>query len=153
MTPLRILVTGSRALTDAVLVYRVLGGQWRARAVYGDLPPLTVVVGDCPTGADRIAREWARRMAASGLPVSVEVHEADWEHCAPDCRPGHRRTRRDGVEYCPTAGRRRNDDMVETGADEAHGFPLPGSRGTWDCLRKAKSAGIPVVIHEGGPAR
>jgi hypothetical protein len=36
--------------------------------------------------------------------------------------------------------------MVSLGADICLAFPQPGSKGTWDCARKAADAGIPVVL-------
>jgi hypothetical protein len=34
--------------------------------------------------------------------------------------------------------------MVDLGADLCLAFPMPRSRGTWDCVRRAKKAGIVV---------
>lgn len=59
----------------------------------------------------------------------VEVHPADW--------PRHGKA----------AGHRRNAEMVALGADVCLAFPLGESRGTRDCVRRARDAGIPVVEH------
>lgn len=40
----------------------------------------------------------------------------------------------------------RNTHMVRRGADECLGFAKPGSRGTWDCAKKAADAGIPTIV-------
>jgi hypothetical protein len=42
--------------------------------------------------------------------------------------------------------------MVSLGADLCLGFPGPGSKGTWDCLRKAVDAGIPTRVRSLGGA-
>lgn len=78
-----------------------------------------IVVGDAH-GADAAAREWAR---LTGRPC--EVHTADW-----------RRLGR-------AAGPERNGRMVRSGADLLVAFP--GGRGTANCIRQARAAGIPVI--------
>lgn len=111
----RVLVTGSRAWADRAVVEHALGvafGLWR---------PMVVVQGGCPTGADRMAWEWAWR---AGVPC--EVWPADW------------------AAHGRAAGPLRNQAMVDAGARYVLAFPLPGSRGTEDCVRRAEAAGIPV---------
>jgi hypothetical protein len=49
----------------------------------------------------------------------------------------------------PTA---RNQHMVDLGASHCLAFPTLASRGTWDCVRRAKKAGIPVSVHQAGGA-
>lgn len=44
----------------------------------------------------------------------------------------------------------RNQEMADRGADLCLAFPGPESVGTWDMIRKARAAGIPVHIHEPG---
>ena len=114
---IRILVTGSRDWTDECAVYEAL----RPYTASHRPEEITVVHGDCPTGADFLAARAARRMG-----MVVEAHPADWS-----------RGRRGGPE--------RNTRMVDLGADVCLGFPTTGSRGTLDCMRKAHAAGIPVV--------
>lgn len=81
---------------------------------------ITIVVeGGCPTGADRFAREWA---SANG--VTWETHRADW------------------ATHGRAAGPKRNAFMVHLGADLV--VATAGGRGTADCVRRAKAAGIPV---------
>lgn len=79
-------------------------------------------VGDCPTGVDLYAREWG----------AARVFRADWQ------------------AHGKAAGPRRNAEMVAWAAeaDEALliAMPAPSSRGTWGTIRRAVSAGIPVVI-------
>jgi hypothetical protein len=107
-------------------VYRAIFEQ-RMRAEIGEA--VVVVHGHCPTGADHWADLWASETLDPE--VSVERHPADWS-----------RGKRGGPE--------RNARMVAAGADVCLAFPLPGSRGTVDCMRKAQAAGIPVLTVEAG---
>lgn len=129
----RILITGSRDWSDRAQL------EWALGVAFKVFRPIVVVHGACETGADRIADEWAQRAG-----IAVDPFEADWDNCGPECRPGHRRQRRDGSEFCPAAGPRRNARMVAAGARYCLAFVLPGSRGTQDCIRRAEAAGIPV---------
>lgn len=79
-----------------------------------------LIVGDCRTGADRYAREWARE---AGVPL--RVFKADWD------------------KYGKAAGPIRNSEMVAEKPDLVLSFP--GGRGTADCSDKARAAGIRVV--------
>ena len=81
-----------------------------------------IIVGDA-TGADEAARTWA---ASNG--VGLTVHKADWN------------------AYGRAAGPIRNQEMVDSGADLCLAFPMPGSAGTWDCVNRAKKAGIVVTV-------
>lgn len=135
----RVLVTGSRAWRDTAVVEGALLQAWD-EALQAGFDGIVVVHGGCPSGADRLAWEWASR-----VDVPVDVTMADWSGpCAVECRPGHRRVRRGGGEYCPLAGHRRNQVMVDRGAVVCLAFPLGVSRGTRDCMARAEAAGIPV---------
>lgn len=90
----------------------------RVLAGYRDQAP-TLIHGACRTGVD----EWADFLARYVLEWRVEPYPADW-------RLGRR------------AGPLRNQAMVDSGADLVIAFP--GGRGTADCVRRAKAAGIPV---------
>jgi hypothetical protein len=113
----RVIVTGSREWPDRAAVEHALGAAFKA------FRPIVVITGGCPTGADRMAEEWARRAG-----VEVEVWPADWR--------AHGRA----------AGPIRNAAMVAAGARICLAFPLPGgrSRGTEGCIALAEAAGIPV---------
>lgn len=65
---------------------------------------------------------------AGELEWAVEAHPAAW------------------AAYGSAAGPRRNQEMVDLGARVCIAFPLVGSRGTWDCVRRAHESGIPVEI-------
>jgi hypothetical protein len=119
MTDIRVLVTGSRDYSDGAAMESAFLGWGRDVG----FPRATLVHGGA-RGADSLAgRIWADRF---GLPV--EVHCADWAGL------GKR------------AGHVRNQVMVDLGAAVCFAFPLSGSRGTWDCVRRARAADIPVIV-------
>jgi len=153
MNDYRVLITGSRewdipgavesALMD-IYVREIHSAQgWR----------LVVVHGDCPTGADRMARNWAMHMHELGWAVAEERHPADWLGPCHEgfCEPGHRRAGRRGIPYCPAAGNWRNEQMAARGARESHAFYKKGAAnvGTDDCASRARAHGIPVERHNG----
>lgn len=113
----RILVTGSRKYFDKEYVRQVL------RDEVGRMSPetLTLVHGDAP-GLD-----WTAAMVARELGWNVEAHPADWSRG-------------------PKAGPERNQRMADAGAAVCLAFPQKGSKGTWDCMKRAFEAGIPVVV-------
>jgi hypothetical protein len=118
----RIIFTGSRKWTG---VY----GEARVGEVLINLEafcavintPLVIIHGDCPEGLDTIVERWAVRRG-----YVPEQYPAKWD------------------VYGKAAGPIRNQDMVNDGADMCLGFPLPDSRGTVDCMRRARLAGIPT---------
>lgn len=126
MKPYRILVTGSREVTKAQAVYveNVLYAATMAPLVRGRR--VVIVEGRCPRGGvDRVAQRFAeetRGCANEGYPAEVDAR-------------GN------------LLGPARNSKMVTAGADICLAFPAAGSRGTWDCLRKAAEAGIHVRIY------
>jgi hypothetical protein len=108
----------------------------------------TLLIHGAAGGADRISALWWTRWG-----LLVEAFPADWAGpCVESCKPGHRRADQ-GREYCPDAGHRRNQVMVDWAAGMAElgsrvlvvGFPYPGQStgGTFDCLRRARKAGLP----------
>ena len=115
----RILVTGSRDWADELTISTALYNAW---ADLGHDKNAILVQGECHLGgADIIAK---RIWEEHGLPV--ESHPAEM---GPD---GH------------VLGPKRNAHMVSLGADLCLAFPLPSSRGTLNCMKLAREAGIPV---------
>jgi len=114
----RILVCGGRDYLDMPFLFGVLDMQ----AEQG--PISTIIQGDCPTGADKLARMWA---------ISRNEHfdrfPADWN--------AHGRA----------AGPIRNQQMIDEGKPTKV-FAFPGGRGTADMVRRAKAAGIPTFIFD-----
>lgn len=144
MTPLRLLATGSRHLTDRPLIWSALD----AVAAHYAPRPLLLVHGDCPDGFDAEADAWA---LARG--IQREPHPADWDSCAWDCpTTAHRIWKRPGdtahpgmlPDYCPSAGPRRNALIVAKGAELCLAAPVGRSFGTRNCMRLAREAGIPM---------
>jgi hypothetical protein len=118
----RILVTGSRDWLDIHAVERALLEYHPVDSQGFDLPDKpTLVHGDCPRGADRMAK-----IAAKFLGWKLEPHPANWETL------GKR------------AGFVRNAEMVELGADVCLAFIRNGSKGATHTAELAEKAGIPV---------
>jgi hypothetical protein len=125
----RVLVTGSRDWEDHdelwghlyQAVLDVTGHPVWSQP--GGAPPadLVFVHGDYKRGADRLTRVWCERYG-----VIQDPHPAKW------------------TRYGPGAGPKRNQEMVDLGADFCLAFPLGVSKGTRDCMRRADAAGIPV---------
>lgn len=111
----RILVTGSRIWNDMEWVWQILDEFVES----GD----TIIHGNCDSGADHFAELWYQNHKDT---VNIERYPADWH------------------TYGKSAGPIRNQHMVATGADICIGFPLLGSRGSWNCMSLAEKAGIPV---------
>jgi hypothetical protein len=148
-----VLVTGSRTFTDPVPIHDTLLAAWHD-ATQDGWSGIEVMEGTAD-GPDTISGDWADAHLADGV-GHIQV-EADWEGpCAADCRPGHRRARR-GTTYCPQAGHRRNQGMVDRQPKVALAFidacrsprctkPRPhDSHGVSHCIGAARNAGVPVV--------
>ncbi len=127
MKRVAILVTGSREWTDMPAVLS------RLQAVRDAIEPgeLVVIHGDAP-GLDRIADRCAMAMGAT----RALAMPAQWD------------------KHGKAAGAMRNSEMVKVlialrrCGYECHAlaFPLPNSRGTWDCVKQARKAGFDPVI-------
>jgi len=144
----RIIVTGSRSWTATERIAFELG---HAIGSLGAQPEdVTVVHGAALSGADAIAERIARSMGCV-----TERHPADWNApCDARCKPGHRKRRANGSDFCPAQGMYRNQEMVDAGADitlafidrcESRGCEGKGphwSHGSTQCASLASSAGI-----------
>lgn len=124
----RVLITGSRNVTDRAMIAAALSAVAREHPGV----PLTVVHG-AARGADSLAAQIAAdhpgRLIAEAHPVT------DW--------------RRPDGSVDRAAGHRRNQRMVDAGAAVALAFlhaPSAPNRGTLSCVAKAKAAGIPVRV-------
>src|SRR5262245_22424550 len=102
----RVLVTGSRNWNEPL---KVIGVLYFIEQLWKDYWPLTLVHGACPTGLDLIVDQHARSRPARWV---VETHPAQW-----------------GL-YGMAAGPRRNQEMVDMGADVGLAWMRLGSRGT-----------------------
>ena len=86
-------------------------------------PHETVIVHGDARGADKQAGEIARTMG-----FRVEAHPAEWS------------------KWGRIAGPKRNQKMLDLGADLVLAFQLNASTGTNDMILKAARAGVPVEI-------
>lgn len=127
MTNFRAIVTGSRIYPNEADVWDALSMVVAERLGPGDT--LTVVHGDCPTGADRFAHNWCAAqdaMTYTSYRVVEERYPADWDR------------------HGKAAGPIRNQEMVDLGADLVLAFVFGPSRGTHHCIAAAERAGIPI---------
>jgi hypothetical protein len=150
-----ILVTGARGWKDRDKIESMINHYWCLAGDRGE--ELVVRHGDCPTGADRIARNVVEDMQRLRLGhIYQDAMPAEWQHW--DCK--HRKgQRRDGQWYCLEAGPIRNQAMIDKGdIFDVHAYPLPGRHpghpgrsGTGDCVRRALAAAL-TVTNYGHPA-
>lgn len=122
----RVLITGSREWLTTDMISLALAMELES------FPTITVVHGDCPSGADLYARRWAEERILTDMRQGVatvrhEAYPAYWD------------------ELGKSAGPIRNKYMVDLGADVCLAFPTPSSRGTISCMKLAQAAGIEVV--------
>jgi len=120
-----VLVTGGRDFDDELRIY----GSLDRVQLESSSPIVKVFVGDA-RGADLFARRWC---VLRGVPH--ERFGAFWE------------------QEGRAAGHLRNDRMVRAFVAIPHETKLcvaaPGGRGTADCVRRAKAAGLRVVDIDG----
>lgn len=132
----RILVTGSRGIVGMPAAEKLIRETLevvRSQEFFADA---VLVHGMC-YGADAIAAKAWRELGGV-----EEPHPARWGVCSRDCKPAHRKRNLHGGTYCPTAGRRRNTEMVELGADLCLAFIYQHSPGATHCADSAEAAGI-----------
>jgi len=116
---LRILVTGSRDWDDQTTLYAAFA------AIFLDAGnrQVSLVSGNCPTGADKMAEDLFEAMG-----YDIERYPADWSM-------GKR------------AGYIRNQLMVDTAPDVCVGFVKNGSRGASMTVKLAQDAGIKTYVY------
>ena len=112
----KLLVTGSRDWTDRAVVDAALLEAYLELRYYGDE---VVLLHGAARGLDQIAAEIWKSHGLRDIPFP-----AYW-----------------ALEG-KAAGGIRNQRMVNEGPDLALAFPLPESRGTWDCVRRCKEAQV-----------
>jgi len=129
---MRVLVTGSREFRDIGVVEKAL-----TEVTAGRSGPHTLVHG-AARGADTLAA-----VVADKLGWTIEPHPALWNVHDMDCPAWHRD--RD-LPACRRAGHRRNEEMVDLGADILCAFYKLGAanKGTAGCVKLAGQAGIEI---------
>lgn len=110
----RVLVCGGRDYASQATAFGVLDMLSEDRCINA------IIQGDCPTGADKLARMWC---------ISRNHHfdryPADWN------------------THGRSAGPIRNQRMIDEGKPDLV-VAFPGGRGTADMVRRARAAGIEV---------
>jgi hypothetical protein len=101
--------------------HHALAQVWRR---VGQLTDGTTVVSGGAVGVDIVAALSARQRG-----LTVEEHLPDYTAHG-DRAPLERNT------------------TIATTVDSLEAFPWEGCRGTWDAVRKARAAGVPVTVHE-----
>ncbi len=114
MMPEIILVCGGRDYENQAMVFGVLD------MIAEEFVIDRVIQGDCPTGADKMARMWA-----ISRNHHFDSYPADWK--------SHGRA----------AGPLRNQQMLDVGKP-TRVVAFPGGRGTADMVRRARRAGVLV---------
>jgi hypothetical protein len=147
---MKLLITGSRSYPSGGLIKTMLYGAVFMMNELGE--PLEVIHGAAPDGVDWYVHEMLETLRQHRMPrVSETPVPADWDGpCDFEsgmCQQGHRRPSRFGssLDFCPTAGHRRNQVMVDMHPERWWAFtdrPLQLSKGTADCVARCKKAGI-----------
>ncbi len=126
-----VLVTGGRGYTKRDMVWKVLDALHATQ-------PFTKVVHGAGGKADMAADAWAKDHA-----VPVQPYPAPWSDISrPDAVI---RTRRDGTKYDAKQGINRNQQMLDE-EDVELVVAFPGGNGTADMTRRARKAGIQLVV-------
>lgn len=148
---MRILMTGSRGWedTDAIRKAILIAVEYikSKRSEKGDFTPvefsdITLIHGTA-AGADVLAGE-----VAKDLGMMIEEHPADWQKHNDDCpdvKPPYKSCWQ-GKERCSRAGHRRNQEMIDSGADVILAFILNESPGATGCLKLAHKVHMPSIV-------
>lgn len=123
---MRIIITASRNWDTPHTLPDIFRARLLAAIEEHAGPGPHVLVHGAARGGDRIAADVARRQG-----WEHEPHPAKWN------------------TFGASAGPLRNQKMVDLGADLCLGFPLDTergiSKGTHDCMNRARKAGIPTI--------
>lgn len=117
---MHVLITGSRDWSNIKAITDKLDD------LFDNDSKLIICHGDA-RGADRIAADYARRMN-----IPVRSFPANWD------------------KYGKRAGVIRNQQMLDEFKPElVLAFPIASSIGTYDMIRRARSAGVTVIVTNG----
>jgi hypothetical protein len=134
---MRVLITGSRTWKDSQAVFDVLTDLWKEHGAF------TLVHGNAASGADFFGRAWVNLAKTRfSPPCEEEAYNCEWYV---------------NGKFDRAAGVKRNQKMVDLGADLVIAFPTickgdkkncppepHYSHGTAHCMAAAEKAGIPV---------
>lgn len=128
---MRLLVCGDREWNQFAIVFRELDALWQDYIgdECNDPDAFLIIEGGCD-GADIAARYWAqaKQVAWKEFPVTKD----DWN------------------KHGKAAGPIRNQQMLDEGKPDlviAFHSNIAKSKGTWDMIKRANKAGIPVRIY------
>jgi hypothetical protein len=111
---MRVLVCGGRDFGHAPTV-------WDALYKIDKETKIVLIIEGCATGADRIARSWAKTNVVDYISI-----EAEWD------------------KYGRAAGPIRNKKMLDKGKPDLV-VAFPGGKGTANMCKQARSAGVKVI--------
>lgn len=132
-----VIVTGGRDYTDNGELWAALDSLkcWTAQDC------LEIWQGECPSGADHMARQWCRKTF-----TPYRSFPAKWDDIN---RPGAVvRTRKNGGKYDAAAGPARNKLMVQTAVDGGYSVTMLATRGgdgTRNAIQCAFDAGVEII--------
>lgn len=130
---MRVLVTGDRNYKRYWVVWGMISGAAAASGDFETRDRVVVIEGEAD-GADSLARDACKDIWCA----EPEPHPANWYP--------------DGETLDRGAGHKRNQEMVNTGADvciafkDKFDFAPDAKGGTEDCVRRAVKAGIPTYV-------
>lgn len=148
---MRILITGSRDWIDEEAIrqsmsiaVKYLNSKRTGKGLpeISDMSDITLIHGTAK-GADVLAGE-----VAKDLGMLIEEHPADWakhNNDCPDVKPPYPSCWQ-GKERCSRAGHRRNQEMIDSGADVILAFILDESPGATGCLNSARKGHMPSIV-------
>ena len=114
---MRVLVCGGRSFDDAHLLANYL-----EHIDQHSIDGITMIIEGGATGADELARVWARQNF-----IPIQTYKANWEANG------------------KAAGPIRNQRMLDVGKPDVV-LAMPGGSGTADMVRRAKNAGVRVIV-------
>lgn len=156
MSVIQILITGSKTWDDYNTIARAI--SIAVDDLISQNPNDTEIVvrhGDCPTGADSMADEFANKLSRlmaspraktkKGYTVRVEKYPANWYKSCNEKENCQHVRYSSGRKWFACAGFVRNEKMVSMGADICLAFIKNNSPGASGTARLAEKAGIRVV--------
>ena len=122
---MKVLVCGGRDFNDYDLLDQILSEVYAHRK--RDSLHFTIISG-CARGADSLAIKWVENAGPYDF-IKLKKYPADW------------------AKFGKSAGPIRNQQMLDEGKPDLV-VAFPGGNGTADMVRRAKKAGIEVMIIE-----
>lgn len=143
-----ILITGSRSLTDQLLIDQACDTfileSFRRRLI-GDGVKYKVLKHGAAAGVDTLAAKWAERHGIETVPFPAKWD--DWEGLPPE--KVNLKRNRFGKYYNAFAGFNRNQKMLDSGFDVLLAIRCLGkSNGCDDMIERVKKTGKPIFLYK-----